>query len=72
MSAITLAIAHVYCRDLKCDNVFVNGAAGELKIGDLGFATLLKGMSAPLSVIGTPEFMAPELYDERYDEKVDI
>lgn len=21
---------------------------------------------------GTPEFMAPELYDERYDEKVDI
>jgi hypothetical protein len=42
-------------RDLKCDNIFVNGAAGELKIGDLGFATLLKGMSAPLSVIGTPE-----------------
>lgn len=21
---------------------------------------------------GTPEFMAPELYDERYDEKVDV
>lgn len=26
----------------------------------------------PLSVLGTPEFMAPELYDENYDEKVDI
>ena len=25
-----------------------------------------------LSVLGTPEFMAPELYDESYDEKVDI
>ena len=25
-----------------------------------------------LSVLGTPEFMAPELYDEAYDEKVDI
>ena len=23
-------------------------------------------------LIGTPEFMAPELYDENYDEKVDI
>jgi serine/threonine protein kinase len=55
---------------LKCDNIFVNGASGELKLGDLGFATLLRGMSAPLSVIGTPEFMAPELYDEHYDEKV--
>ncbi len=26
----------------------------------------------PLSVLGTPEFMAPELYDENYNEKVDI
>ena len=24
------------------------------------------------SVLGTPEFMAPELYEEKYDEKVDI
>ena len=22
--------------------------------------------------MGTPEFMAPEIYDEQYDEKVDI
>jgi hypothetical protein len=28
--------------------------------------------SQPLSVLGTPEFMAPELYDENYNEKVDI
>jgi serine/threonine protein kinase len=28
--------------------------------------------SAGPFVAGTPEFMAPELYDERYDEKVDI
>ena len=24
------------------------------------------------SVIGTPEFMAPEMYDEQYDESVDL
>jgi serine/threonine protein kinase len=24
------------------------------------------------SVLGTPEFLAPEVYDEKYDEKVDI
>lgn len=29
-------------------------------------------VSQPLSVLGTPEFMAPELYDENYNEKVDI
>jgi serine/threonine protein kinase len=25
-----------------------------------------------MTCLGTPEFMAPELYDETYDEKVDI
>ena len=29
-------------------------------------------VAQPLSVLGTPEFMAPELYDENYNEKVDI
>lgn len=58
-------------RDLKCDNILINGVTGDLKIGDLGLATLWRGL-APLSVIGTPEFMAPEFYDEKYDEKVDV
>ncbi|URE46529.1 lysine ketoglutarate reductase trans-splicing related 1 [Musa troglodytarum] len=40
-------------RDLKCDNIFINGNQGEVKIG-------------------TPEFMAPELYEEEYNELVDI
>ncbi|KAK3022326.1 hypothetical protein RJ639_046184 [Escallonia herrerae] len=29
-------------RDLKCDNVFVNGNHGEVKIRDLGFANMLQ------------------------------
>mmetsp|Transcript_1599 Transcript_1599/g.4890 ORF Transcript_1599/g.4890 Transcript_1599/m.4890 type:complete len:826 (+) Transcript_1599:75-2552(+) len=58
-------------RDLKCDNIFVNGNAGEIKIGDLGLAAMLNHQRTH-SVIGTPEFMAPELYEEDYDERVDI
>jgi serine/threonine protein kinase len=59
-------------RDLKCDNIFINGADGVVKIGDLGLATMLHGRTAPQSVIGTPEFMAPELYEEFYDDRVDV
>ena len=58
-------------RDLKCDNIFITGPTGSVKIGDLGLATL-KNKSFAKSVIGTPEFMAPEMYDEHYDEAVDV
>lgn len=100
-------------RDLKCDNIFVNGSEGVVKIGDLGLATLARARTA-LTVLGalffillphyvvassvatgnllvlwpmhrcvhsscmltlctgTPEFMAPELYDEDYDDRVDV
>lgn len=43
-------------RDLKCDNIFITGTTGSVKIGDLGLATL-KNRSYAKSVIGTPEFM---------------
>ncbi|XP_054805581.1 probable serine/threonine-protein kinase WNK3 [Prosopis cineraria] len=59
-------------RDLKCDNIFVNGNHGEVKIGDLGLAAILQQANSAHSVIGTPEFMAPELYEEEYNELVDI
>ncbi|CAA2973610.1 probable serine threonine- kinase WNK3 isoform X2 [Olea europaea subsp. europaea] len=59
-------------RDLKCDNIFVNGNQGEVKIGDLGLAAILRQAHSAHSVIGTPEFMAPELYEEEYNELVDI
>ncbi|WOL02454.1 hypothetical protein Cni_G11173 [Canna indica] len=59
-------------RDLKCDNIFVNGNQGEVKIGDLGLAAILRHAQSAHSVIGTPEFMAPELYEEEYNELVDI
>lgn len=85
-------------RDLKCDNIFVNGNQGEVKIGDLGLAAILQQARSAHSVIGklvddgfnlalclnfmvkvtcdpeigTPEFMAPELYEEEYNELVDV
>ncbi|KAG0026116.1 ATP binding [Podila clonocystis] len=58
-------------RDIKCDNIFINGAHGEVKIGDMGTAKMKIGKK--YTVIGTPEFMAPEMYEEKgYNEKVDI
>ncbi|XP_060202607.1 probable serine/threonine-protein kinase WNK5 isoform X1 [Lycium barbarum] len=72
-------LAYLHChdppvihRDLKCDNIFVNGHLGKIKIGDLGLAAILCGSHHAHSVIGTPEFMAPELYEEDYDELVDV
>lgn len=43
-------------RDLKCDNIFINGNNGQAKIGDLGHATF-KSKDHVSSVLGTPEFM---------------
>ncbi|XP_047315917.1 probable serine/threonine-protein kinase WNK9 isoform X2 [Impatiens glandulifera] len=58
-------------RDLKCDNIFINGNHGEVKIGDLGLAAILRKSHAA-HCVGTPEFMAPEVYAEEYNELVDI
>lgn len=49
-------------RDLKCDNIFINGNNGQAKLGDFGLA-VLKDREMLTSVLGTPEFMAPELYE---------
>ncbi|GAX26962.1 WNK lysine deficient protein kinase [Fistulifera solaris] len=59
-------------RDLKCENIFINGTSGDLRIGDLGLSTVHRN-GRVLSVLGTPEFMAPDMYEDKpYDEKVDI
>lgn len=44
----------------------------KVKIGDLGFAAIVGRSHAAHSIIGTPEYMAPELYEEDYTEMVDI
>lgn len=59
-------------RDLNCSNIFINGNIGKVKIGDLGLATIVGKSHAAHSLLGTPEYMAPELYEEDYTELVDI
>ncbi|XP_074310840.1 putative serine/threonine-protein kinase WNK11 [Silene latifolia] len=59
-------------RDLNCSNVFVNGHTGQVKIGDLGLAAVVGKSHVAHTIVGTPEFMAPELYEEDYTEMVDI
>ncbi|KAL1818026.1 probable serine/threonine-protein kinase WNK11 [Daucus carota subsp. sativus] len=59
-------------RDLNCSNIFINGNIGKVKIGDLGLATVVGRSHVAHSLLGTPEYMAPELYEEDYTELVDI
>lgn len=43
-----------------------------MKIGDLGLAAIVGKDHLAHSLLGTPEYMAPELYEEDYTEMVDI
>lgn len=55
-------------RDIKLTNIFLNN--GNAILGDMGLAKKQKILT--FSPIGTPEYMAPEIYNEKYNEKIDI
>ncbi|KAL8150984.1 hypothetical protein V2J09_020792 [Rumex salicifolius] len=44
----------------------------QVKIGDFGLAAIVGKNHVAHSLLGTPEYMAPELYEEDYTEMVDI
>lgn len=44
----------------------------QIKIGDLGLAAIVGKSHTAHTIIGTPEYMAPELFEEDYTEMVDI
>lgn len=48
-------------RDIKPDNILMNDT-GHFKLGDFGVARNLGGVSTTVSVKGTPNYMAPEVY----------
>ncbi|KAF2303781.1 hypothetical protein GH714_023401 [Hevea brasiliensis] len=75
LKALNYLHTHEPCiihRDLNCSNLLVNGNIGQVKIGDLGLAAIVGKSHSAHSILGTPEFMAPELYEENYTEMVDI
>ena len=63
-------------RDIKSGNLFIDDG-GAIKIGDFGLSKLHSNMSTngeTMSVVGTYQFMAPELLDgqPRYTSAVDV
>merc|ERR1711976_761812 len=74
-------------RDVKATNIFIN-SSGLVILGDYGIAKMLRGCTLEqsrnsfrdsrtdpeyeMTLTGTPVFMAPDIQNERYDEKVDI
>lgn len=40
-------------RDIKCDNIFIDGTSGTIKIGDLGLARTTSSGVAGMSIKGT-------------------
>jgi hypothetical protein len=71
-----VAFAHardVIHRDLKPENVLLTRAGGALvaKVSDFGVSTLGSTRDHQSS-IGSPAYMAPEQFYERYDARVDV
>lgn len=68
---LTLVVFLDLCLFLSSSSSFINGSSGEIRLGDFGLSAH-RTCTHVASVLGTPEFMAPELYEEQYSESVDI
>ena len=56
-------------RDFKFDNIFIDH--GNVVLGDLGFAK--KGVEESDEQLGTPYYMAPEIFDgKKYTNSADL
>jgi len=59
-------------RDLKSENILLDDT-GKAKLCDFGFARTFNKKSHPQTMVGTDEFMAPEIVrGQPYDERSDI
>lgn len=59
-------------RDLKPENILIC-KDGHIKLIDFGLSKIVSGRNQTFSVVGTPEYLAPEIYSSKdgYDESSD-
>lgn len=63
---------NVIHRDLKLENILLEKNEGlSLKLADFGLACFIGGKDAE-GVCGTPAYMAPEIFANSYNEKIDM
>ena len=72
-SLVFLHSKYIIHRDLKSDNILIS-ESGEVKLGDLGASAFLtRSKRRRHTVVGTPDWMAPEQKTgQSYGNKVDI
>ncbi|KAK9720275.1 Serine/threonine-protein kinase Nek5 [Basidiobolus ranarum] len=75
---IALALSHIHNmniihRDVKTQNIFLTNMQKRIKVGDFGISRILKGAEKARTMIGTPYYMSPEVYQNKpYDQKTDV
>ena len=60
-------------RDIKPGNIFVSDDLENIKIGDLNVSKILRNKSMTATVVGTPYYLAPEIWkNAMYDYRCDV